>query len=192
MQEKNTKLKFFEHGSQKIDFSKLENLLDLDASKPIEVSKDYNKALKNVIEKDIMFLSRKVREITKEIKKILLSNNINMDLDDDIENIENLISKMDIIISDVVVSKGSYKVGLFSTKKKEKKQKTTELDKYLDKLTKYQTEIIAIKNEYDKLKNKREVLKEFQTEENKEDKEDPLERTINFYLNKQKNSNEEK
>lgn len=139
-----------------------------------------------------MFLSRKVREITKEIKKILLSNNINMDLDDDIENIENLISKMDIIISDVVVSKGSYKVGLFSTKKKEKKQKTTELDKYLDKLTKYQTEIIAIKNEYDKLKNKREVLKEFQTEENKEDKEDPLERTINFYLNKQKNSNEEK
>ena len=56
MKENNLKLEFYSFGSKKIDFSKLENQLELDASKPIVVSKDFNKALKSVIEKDIDFM----------------------------------------------------------------------------------------------------------------------------------------
>lgn len=187
MNKQDSKVKFYNFGSEKIDFSKLENLLDLDASKPIVVSKGFNKALKTVIEKDIKLLQRKVKEIVKEITKIMVINNVSMKkLDDNIENIDNLIASIEILISDMIISKGNYKVGLFSLNKKEKKRKQSSLDQTLNALTNYQNEIVAIKNEYNKLKDRKSTLNDFVEEKTEEEKIDPLERTINFYLNKQR------
>ena len=188
MSKQDSKVKFYNFGREKIDFSKLENLLDLDASKPIVVSKGFNKALKTVIEKDIKLLEKKVKQIVKEITKIMITNNIPIEkLDDSIENIDNLIASIEILISDMIISKGNYKVSLFSLNKKEKKRKQSSLEQTLNTLTDYQNEIVAIKNEYNKLTNRKSTLKDFVEEKSEEDKIDPLERTINFYLNKQRN-----
>lgn len=190
MSDVNSKVKFYSFGSKKIDFSKLENMLDLDATKPVVVSKGFNKALKSVIEKDIDFIARKIKQIVKEIKKILVVNDIVVEqLDDNIDNIDVLVSKIDSVISNIIINKENLKVGIFSTNKKEKKKKANSLDECSNLLTKYQTEIIAIKNEYNKLKERKSVLYDVEPEEKEEtDELDPLERTINFYLSKQKNS----
>ena len=88
----------------------------------------------------------------------------------------------------IVVKKGSIKIGLFTSNKKGKKDEIKLLDEKINYISRCQNDIIAIKNEYNKLlKNK--DLKGLNLEEkevkNEEKEEDPLERTINFYMAKQ-------
>lgn len=190
MYDTKSKIKFYSLGSEKIDFSKINSKDFLDSSKPVVVSEGFNKALKNVIDKDIEFLSNKVKKIIKEIKKILVINNINNEeLKDDIKVIDDIVNEVESIISNTIIEKENFKLGLFSTNKKEKKQKHKSMEDCINVLSKYQAELISIKNEYNKLNQRKEVLKDSVYDETSDDEpslEDPLERTINFYLNKQK------
>ena len=56
---------------------------------------------------------------------------------------------------------------------------------------KYQKELILVKNEYNKLDERKTIIKDVivEDDEAKDKKEelDPLERTINFYMNKSEN-----
>ena len=56
MNDTKPKIKFYSMGSQKIDFSKILNDVNLDASKPVTISSGFNNALRSVIDKDIDFL----------------------------------------------------------------------------------------------------------------------------------------
>lgn len=189
MHDTKSKIKFYSLGSEKIDFSKIINNKVLDSCKPVVASKGFNKALKSVIEKDISFLSEKATNIISEIIKILTINNFNNEkLNGDIEKIDDTLNEMETVISKIIIEKENIKLGLFSTNKKEKKKKQKGLEECVNILTKYQSELISIKNEYNKLKRRSEVLKDVVFEEEDSDiiKEDPLERTINFYMSKEK------
>lgn len=189
MYDTKSKIKFYSLGSEKIDFSKIDNKEFLDSSKPVVVSEGFNKALKNVIDKDIEFLSNKIKKIIKEINKLLIANNLSEDeINADIKRIDDIVNEVESIISKAIIEKENIKLGLFSTNKKEKKQRYKNIEDCISILSKYQTELISIKNEYNKLNQRKDVLKDSVFDEKNEEivKEDPLERTINFYLNKQK------
>lgn len=189
MYDTKSKIKFYSLGSEKIDFSKIVNNEALDSSKPVVASKGFNKALKSVIAKDISFLSEKTSSIISEIIKLLAINNFNEEeIKGDIEKIDDIINDIEAVISKIIIEKESIKLGLFSTNKKEKKKKQKRLEECVNTLSKYQSELISIKNEYNKLKQRSEVLKDVVFDEEDSDiiKEDPLERTINFYMSKEK------
>ncbi len=189
MYDTNSKIKFYSLGSEKIDFSKITNNEQLDSSKPVIASKGFNKALKSVIDKDIAFLSDKVKSIIMEIQKILVTNGfVDEMISDKIENIDDIVNEVEVIISKVIIEKESIKFNLFSTNKKQKKQRYKKLEESVEALSRYQTELISIKNEYDKLAQRKMVLKDtiFDDDNTETTKEDPLERTINFYMSKQK------
>lgn len=189
MYDTNSKIKFYSLGSEKIDFSKIINNEALDSSKPLIASKGFNKALKSVIDKDIDFLSEKTSSIVKEIIKVLTVNNFNdEEIKGSIENIDDTLNDVEGIISKIIIEKESIKLGLFSTNKKEKKKRYNKLEECVNTLSKYQAELISIKNEYNKLKQRRDVIKDvvFDEEDNEAIQEDPLERTINFYMSKEK------
>ncbi len=182
------RIKFYSFESQKIDFSKIDFPKGLDLDKPVTVSKDFNNALKTVIQKDIELLSNNLNKIVKEIIKKLAINEIILDekLTGDLENVDGIINQLEKIISDVIIKKGSIKIGVFSTNKKEKKGKIQGLEECISFLSKCQNDIISIKNEYIKLKDRDNSLSYVGVEENKPDtEEDPLERTISFYMKKQ-------
>ena len=61
------KIKFYSLGSEKIDFTKIQNFLNLDTSKPVVASKGFNKALKSVIDKDIDFLTISLKKLINKI-----------------------------------------------------------------------------------------------------------------------------
>lgn len=190
MYDTKSKIRFYSLGSEKIDFSKINSKEFLDSSKPVVVSEGFNKALKSVIDKDIEFLSNKVKKIIIEIKKLLVINNIdNEEIKDDIKVIDDIVNEVESVISTIIIQKENVKLSLFSTNKKEKKKRNKNLEDCINILSKYQTELISIKNEYNKLNQRKEVLKDSVYDETSDDEpslEDPLERTINFYLNKQK------
>lgn len=189
MYDTKSKIKFYSLGSEKIDFSKIDNKEFLDSSKPVVVSEGFNKALKNVIDKDIEFLSNKIKKIIKEINKLLITNDLSQhEINADIKIIDDIVNEVESIISKAIIEKENIKLGLFSTNKKEKKQRYKNIEDCISILSKYQTELISIKNEYNKLNQRKDVLKDSIFDEKKDElvKEDPLERTINFYLNKQK------
>lgn len=189
MYDTNSKIKFYSLGSEKIDFSKIINNEALDSSKPVIASKGFNKALKSVIDKDIDFLSEKTSSIIKEIIKILVVNNFNDEkIENNIENMDEILNDIEGIISKIIIEKENIKLGLFSTNKKEKKKRYNKLEECVNTLSKYQAELISIKNEYNKLKQRRDVIKDIDFEEtdNEVAEENPLERTINFYMNKEK------
>lgn len=189
MYDTKSKIKFYSLGSEKIDFSKIVNNEQLDSSKPVITSKGFNKALKSVIDKDIAFLSDKVKNIIHEVQKVLVTNGfVDETISDKIENIDDIVNEVEVIISNVIIEKESIKLNLFSTNKKQKKQRYKKLGESVDVLSKYQTELISIKNEYNKLAQRKMVLKDtiFDDDNTETTKEDPLERTINFYMSKQK------
>lgn len=188
MNDTKPKIKFYSMGSQKIDFSKILNGVNLDASKPVTISSGFNNALRSVIDKDIDFLSDKVKKIINDIKKLLVVNNINYEINGTISEMDTLINEVETTISKVIIEKENIKVGLFSTRKKEKKEKCKKLEECVNMLSKYQTELISIKDEYNKLLKRKSVLQDaLPAEENDAEPEDPLERTINFYMKKQGN-----
>lgn len=182
----NTKIKFYTLGSEKIDFKSAQ----LDASKPILLSSKYNRALQSVIDKDISSLVDKFDSMKEKIRKLLVIHNITEKLENNtVENVEKVLNSLNNIIDIIKHEKEQIKLGLFSTNKKEKKEKIKSLEKCLSSLLKYQAEIISIKNEYNKLIQRRGILINIveQEELNESKKYDPLERTINFYLSKKEN-----
>ena len=192
MDNTNLGIKFYSLGSEKLDLSKLLNKSEIDKSKPIIPSKKFNEALNSVIKKDIDILNDKIKNIINDIIKRLIVLGISVDFKnlDNIENINNLINKMDELTSELIIKKENIKVGLFTSNKRSLKEKIKQFDDNIRFLSRYQTEFISMKNEYNKLSERNKIvegtilLEENESEEIK--REDPLERTINFYMNKQK------
>ena len=142
--------------------------------------------LKSIINKDIESLDSKVKSISKRIMKALKLNDVTsaQNLYNEIEKIDDIINNVEIIISNVIIEKDKIKVGFFSTNKKLKREKIASLSALKDYLVKAQTELITIKDEYNKLiKRKKSVTEETNT--NKKNIDNPLERTVNFYMKKE-------
>lgn len=179
---------FYSIDGKLIDNLSLNNNV-LDNKKEIKTSKEFNIALKKVTQKDINFLQNKVINIIKNIKKNLAMNNtlIDNEIDDDIKNIDNIINDVEGLISKLIIDKNSIKIGIFSSNKKAKKQEAKNLEKSINYLSKSLNDIISIKNEYNKLIDRTKSLDELQVYDKEEEKqkEDPLERTINFYMKRQ-------
>lgn len=179
---------FYSIDGKLIDNLSLNNNV-LDNKKEIKTSKEFNIALKKVTQKDINFLQNKVINIIKNIKKNLAMNNtfIQNEIDDDIKNIDNIINDVEGLISKLIIDKNSIKIGIFSSNKKAKKQEAKNLEKSINYLSKSLNDIISIKNEYNKLIDRTKSIDELQIDDKEEEKqkEDPLERTINFYMKRQ-------
>lgn len=186
------KLKFYELGDES-------NFEVLSYDKNIEISniaenkkndekytKTVNIGLKSIIKKDIENLSSKVVIINNKVIKTLALNEIILEekLDSKIEKIEDIINNMEIIISNVIIEKSKIKIHLFSSNKKEKKEKIASLNSCISFLTRCQSDYIALKDEYNKLLKRLDNIKDIEEEKNKSN-EDALERTINFYINKE-------
>lgn len=183
---------FYNLGTQKIDFSKIQNYFNIDTSKPVIASKGFNKALKNVIDKDIGFLRNSLKKIITKVNKVLDSNCSELELEIDItdDNITSVKNKVIEILNKITEYKLKNKVGVFTTDKRNKKQKQKKLEECINHLNDYQKELISIEIEYNKLIGRKNKIgfEESETEDNKLEYEDPLERTINFYMTKdQKN-----
>lgn len=188
MNEEKKEIMFYNLGSQKIDFSKVQNFFNIDTSKPVIASKGFNKALKSVIDKDIDFLNNSLKKIVNKINKILVSTDIDLRIESfyNTDNIVALKSKLKACINEMAKYKLKNKVGIFTSEKKSKKERLKKLDESIISLNKLENELIMIENEYNKLAERKSKLGfvEVESDENKTDCEDPLERTINFYMNK--------
>lgn len=181
-------IKFYSLGSKRLDLSKIGlKGEEIDLSKPVKTSKKFNEALNAVTKKDINVLNKKAKNIQSEItKRLAVAGTILKEkLDFEIKDIESLINKVDEITSNLIITKGNGRVGLFSSNKKLKKDNLKKMDECIEYLSKCQKELISMKNEYNKLMSRNTfiegVLINNGTEE--ETKEDPMERTINFYMN---------
>lgn len=186
----NGKIKFYGmDGSSLIDIEN-NSTEKLDDLKEVKTSENFNRALKSVMEKDINILKSKLTSTIKDIKKRCAKcDYFDLDqIDDNIKSIEFIITQVENIISDLIIKKDGIKVGLFSSNKKAKKDQIKKLEDTIIYISNRQNEIIGIKNEYDKLISRNENITGLDFEEvneKKEKKEDPLERTINFYMAKQ-------
>ena len=166
-------IRFYTIDGKKIEDLELNVGKKLDEEKEIKVSNNFNKALRTVINKDIKFLSNKLTNIIKDITKHLMVNNamLEVKINDKLENIDESINDIEALISNLIVKRENIKIGFFSSHKKEKKN-----------------DIISIKDEYIKLDQRNKGLDYIvieDEEKKKTIKEDPLERTINFYMAKE-------
>lgn len=190
MDNSNAGIKFYSLGSEKLDLFKLINTKEIDKSKPIKPSKKFNEALNSIIKKDINVLNNKIKNVIDDITKRLIVLGVSIDLKSiaNVENIDVLINKIDELMSELIIKKENIKVGLFSSNKKILKEKIKQFEDCINFLSKCQTEFISMKNEYNKLSERNKIVEEaILPDDNNEEqkKEDPLERTINFYMNKQ-------
>lgn len=194
MDNTNSKIRFYSLGSEKIDLSKIVGSNLIDKTKLIRPSKQFNEALNSVIKKDIRSLNDKIESVISDITKRLAINGITLEpkLSGNVENIEKLINKIEEITSDLIIKKENIKIGLFTSNKKFLKSKAKKLENCIEFLSKCQTEFISMKNEYNKLTSRNMVIEgailsdDMDTlNEDEIQKEDPIERTINFYMNKQ-------
>lgn len=185
------KIKFYSLGSQKLDLSKLDCNNDINLSKPVRTSQKFNEALNAVTKKDINALNKKAKNIQEEItKRLAVSGTILKEkLDFDIKDIGSLISSVEKITADLIITKGNGRVGLFSSNKKIKKDNLKKMDDCIEYLSRCQKELISMKNEYNKLMSRNTFIEDIlmidgdNVNTDEEDKEDPMERTINFYMN---------
>lgn len=191
MDSASSRIKFYSLGSEKIDLSKIISGNTLDKTKPVRPSKQFNEALNSVIKKDIAALNDKITSVLNDITKRLAFNGLTIEpkLTGDTKCIEKLINKIDELIGDLIIKKENIKIGLFTPNKKVLKEKVKQFENSIDFLSKCQTEFISMKNEYNKLVTRNTVIEGAILSDEKEDetpqKEDPIERTINFYMNKQ-------
>ncbi len=180
-----TKIKFYSLGSQKIDLLKNIGNDEFDFSKTIFSSSSFDNALIKVIEKDIDSLDIKINKIVSDIKSKMHDIGVNCELNITygINDIDKIISSIDKSIKNLTNFKNSNKVGFFSLDKKNKRQKLLLIDNTIDYIKKSKIEIISMSDEYIKLCKRKETLS---PEENyvleDEYEENPLERTINFYI----------
>lgn len=156
-------------------------------------SRDFDAALKKVIEKDLKQLSNKVNSIVDELtKRLLKSSNVNISISNDINHIENIINDVESVLSSLILQKHGIKVHLLSSHKKEKRAKIKFLEEEINYVSSVQSNLISIKNEIENLnQKKKELMKDtsYDTNETKDEEEafdDILERTINFYMNRGK------
>lgn len=188
----NDDIKFYGKNEETMRFSK-----DVIAAVSNQSSKHFSEALKSVLEKDLGSLNDKISKIVAEITKklALVGVVIGEKKEYKADNLDELINFVEQHVSDLIIQKGNIKIGLFTTNKKEKKNRIKLLEEAISYLTKCQDELIIIKKEYDKL-NKRD-LKDIEIQNvdfpaeigDNLPKEDPLERTISFYMKKQEKSN---
>lgn len=159
-----------------------------ESTQDLKQTNDFNTALKKVVKKDINLLSINLKNIISEITKKLLENGtmINDRLKGGIKDIDKIIEEIEVLSSELIIERNSIKTGFFSSRKKEKKERQSDLDNSIEYLSKVQNKIIAIKNEYDKLKERNKTLESFifEKEESLKEETDPLARTINFYMKK--------
>lgn len=125
-----------------------------------EYSRTVNFGISNLLKKDMDDLSYKVNLINKKIIKNLALNEIVLEekLDYNIENINEIITNIENIISGVIIKKNSIKINIFSTRKKEKKEKQESLSSLVEVLTKCQNDLIALKDEYNKLQERKDKV----------------------------------
>lgn len=179
---------FFSLGSERIEFSKMVDLIDLNTKSILE-NQGYNSALKHVLDKDLQFLASNLERINDKIFDVLDSNNIcfEYNFDNNLENVSSVVENVKSIIAKLTETKEKSKVGLFTSDRKIKKQKLNNLNNCLEALLRYKNELISIEDEFNKLMLRKSRLGSSVVEV-KEEKpvknEDALERTVNFYLNK--------
>lgn len=185
------KIRFYSMDGEAIDTFNISRADIIDSKKEIKLTKDFSKALKSVIQKDIDRLSNKLNKTIKEINKhsIICEEKLEDNLDVKIENLDNIINAVEELLSKLIIKKSKIKIWIFSTHKKEKKAKIKTIESTIDYISKSQNNIISIKNEYNKLITRNKNISNIDFEEdfskaNKNEKEDPLERTINFYMTK--------
>lgn len=155
-------------------------------------SETFNKALENVIEKDKKLLERSLTRIKKNVTRNL--NKLNIDFETNeykIDQMEDAISYNKRLIQKVTDEKNSIKIHFFTRKKKEKKLRIEELDKFIEVLNNTEKEFIFIMNEYSKLTNRKKLDRVIDIEEEIKEEKDPLLRTISFYINKNKKEKRE-
>lgn len=188
MDNNESKIRFYSMDGNVLDSLEFDYDDELDKEKEITTSQSYNRALKSVIEKDINLLSNKFSKIIKDIIKNIALNGafIENKIDDKIENIESSINDIESLISNLIIEKDSIKIGVFSSNKKGKKNKLKKLEESINFLLKCQSDIMAIKNEYVKLDQRNKNLGDCPAEEDDSKEKNPLERTINFYITKEK------
>lgn len=183
------KIRFYSLDGNKIEDLEIEYDNKIDSEKEVKTSKNFNKALKAVIQKDINILSNKLEKIIKEVTKYsaMCGNVLVNQIDNNIENIDLIISMVEELLSDLIIKKDGIKIGFLSSNKKEKKNQIKKFEDSIAHISKYQNDIISIKNEYDKLRFRDQNISslDFEEETKEEFKEDPLERTINFYMTKE-------
>ncbi len=192
MNENESKIKFYSLGSEKLDLSKFINDKNSNLPKTVIPSKKFTEALNKVTKKDIGTLNRKMQNIISEITKRLVLCNINLSekLEFEIKDIESLIVKVEEIMSNLIISKEKNKVGLFSSNKKLKKNNLKNIEDCISYISKCQVELISMKNEYNKLISRNLftesiLVNESDIKDDTEDEienEDPIERTISFYM----------
>lgn len=189
-----SEIKFYSLGNKRLDLSKIGlKSEEIDLSKPVRTSKKFNEALNAVTRKDINVLNKKAKSIQSEItKRLAVAGTILKEkLDFEIKDIESLISRVDEITSNLIITKGNGRVGLFSSNKKLKKDNLKKMDECIEYLSKCQKELISMKNEYNKLMSRSTLIEDvlindsnsLSADEEDTTEEDPMERTINFYMN---------
>lgn len=178
------KIKFYSLGSQKLSLLNLD--YELDSSKTVVTSPNFERAMSKVIIKDLKSLDSRVEKNIKEINKLLLINEINVQINSRYtsKDINKIIDDIEQIVKTILIEGENNKAGLFSFNKKKKKQRLSEINNLVEMLTKNQNDFISMKNEFLKLEERRKALTNIEDDEEEEEKEDPLERTINFYINK--------
>ena len=93
-------------------------------------------------------------------------------------------------IGDIIIEKGNIKIGIFSTNKKLKRERILMLEDSINKLHKYQDDLLSLKKEYEKIIQRRDAVDGIEFEEVDEKvTQNPLERTVNFYMKNQEKSN---
>ncbi len=156
------------------------------------LNKEFDDALKTVLEKDVRALDEKINKIILNVITSFSKCGIVFSLDKKygVQNIDELINLIADKINDLIMEKASIKIGIFTSNKREKKEKIKTYDEVIEELNRYQDNINSVKTEYEMLKKRNNNIEEtkdlYDTEEKKEEKEeDPLERTISFYMNKE-------
>lgn len=188
MNDSQLKIKFYGFGSERVDLSKIVNAnISYQAeSKPF---RQFNEALNTVIKKDINALDDKINSLINDITKRLAINGtiLEVSLTGNVKTINELINKVEELLSNLIIKKENIKVGIFSTNKKQLKDKIKKLENSIDFISKCQKEFIMVKNEYNKIEERNKLVECALLEPDSEDviAEDPIERTINFYMNKQ-------
>ena len=182
------RIRFYGLEEEKIDLKKIVVKSDINKEETVKVSHGLSTAIHDLTKKDILFLSNKLKKLVNEINNRIEKNGIeNGELSYNIEDIDNIIKSLNIIKKEVIKKKGKIKIGLFSSKKKEKKKNITSLEEFLDYLPRCKNDLIAVKNEYNSIKKRsfNMDLLDF-GEDVKDECDDPIERTVNFYLNNKK------
>ena len=177
------KIKFHSLNRSRIDRLKTGDVDNDYSSKEFKLSKKYNNALLSVIKKDIDMLLQQYKDKINNFVNTLSNNGINVDgFSSDISMIDDTLRNILKLEKDIYRKAKKIKLGMFSTsKKKTEKENKEELYKYV---VKTKNDIIFTKNEYIKLTRRINNVTNSREEEKDYIEDDPLERTINFYMNK--------